>query len=200
MKKYIAAFALAVVVSLTTAAQAGVNFDASHAFQIFNDDRWEGSNRHFGFMFDLSSDLQAGFFFEEANWDWSADVGQASPNFVHTSGNLSGIRFMKAFNKYVSGGLDLGTARISVQTAGGTTATTGAAAPLNQNKPFVDILARFGYSVEGQRANTGVHADIGYRILDINDVTGAGVLGAAGERSLEDLNSLLIGLGVSIGF
>jgi hypothetical protein len=196
----IAVFALVLVASMATVARAGVTFDASHAFQIFNDDRWEGSNRHFGFMFDLSSDMQAGFFFEEANWDWSADVGQASPNFIHTSGHLNGLRLMKEFSKYVSGGLDLGTAQISVQSAGGTTATLASAAPLNQNKPFVDLLARIGYTSEGQRTTTGIHADIGYRILDINDVTTAGVLGAAGERTLEDLNSILIGLGVSIGF
>lgn len=181
-------------------AYATVRFDATQAFQFFNDARWDGSNRHFGFLFDIGENVQAGFFFEEGLWDWRADVGQPIPNFVNVNATINGLTMLKQLSKYLSAGIDIGTAQISVNAAGGTTATFGAASSLAQTKPFVDILGRVNYSVTKEKITSGVYFDLGYRFLDINDVVAGGALGAATERTLTDLNALILGIGVHIGF
>jgi len=184
-----------------SSARAGVQFDAAHAFQIFADSRWEGSNRHFGFMTDLGDTMQAGYFFEEGNWDWRADVGELVPNFVNTSVHINGLRLLRKLNNTFSAGLDIGTAQISVTAAGGTTATLAGANRINQTKPFADIFVRGEHSFQEKgRMTSGLRMDVGYRFLDINDVTAAANIGHGSEKTLDDLNALIIGLGVFIGF
>ncbi|MCB4756995.1 MAG: hypothetical protein LHV69_08245 [Elusimicrobia bacterium] len=200
MKRLIVLLMAGVFALAGRAAYAAMTFDVSHAFQVFSDDRWEGSNNHFGFGVDVGGDVTAGYFFEEANWDWRGDVGEAVPNFVNTSAHLNGLRLMKQLNSFLATGIDLGTAQIAVRAAGGTTATVANAARLSQTKPFVDLLGRVQYLRKGGGTSTGVFLDIGYRFLDLNDVAAAGFLGPAGERTLDDLNALLLGLGVQINF
>lgn len=193
MKKLFALLGVALLALGASSAKAAVTFEADHAFQVFSDSRWEGSNRHFGFNFDLGEDIEMGYFFEEALWDWRADVGQASPNTIQGSAHLNGLRAIKYFGKYLGAGIDIGTAQIQVNDAGGTTATSAAAAPLQQTKPFMDVLGRVQYPFSNGRGITsGVRFDLGYRFLDINDVTAAGAIGAVGERTLDDLNAVLL--------
>lgn len=200
MKKACVVFCMVLCVISSKMADATIRFETTQAFQFFNDARWDGSNRHFGIIYDIGDNVQAGFFFEEGLWDWRADVGQPVPNFVNVNATVHGLTMLKQLTKYLAAGIDVGTAQITVNSAGGTTATVGAAAPLSQTKPFVDILGRVNYSVTKEKITSGVYFDLGYRFMDINDMATGGVLGAAAERTLTDLNALILGIGVHIGF
>ncbi len=201
MKKLLALLCLGLLASGARAARAEVSFDASQVYQFFGDGRWNGSDRHFGFSFDVGGDVEAGFFFEEGLWNWRGDVGEPAPNFVNLGVSLQGLRVIKYFNNYLGAGIDIGNAQATIRAQGGTTAAAGATGPLSQTKPFVDLLGRGRFLMKSSGGVTsGLHLDLGYRFLDINDFAAAGVIGPAGEKTLDDLNAVLLGLGVHITF
>lgn len=183
-------------------AKAQAIFEADHAFQVFSDSRWKGTNRNLAIGFDLGADAQVSIIMQEGLWDWRGDVGAAVPNFVNVTARINGIRVMKTLSKFLAAGIGIGTAEVTIRSAGGTTATAAAAAPLAQTKPVLDILGRASYSVSSGKIDTGLHLDLGYRFLDLNDVTAAGVLAAAGsgEATLDDLNSMVLAIGLHARF
>jgi hypothetical protein len=176
-------------------AQAEVAFEAAHGFNHFNDSRWSGTNRHFGFGWDVGGDVRAGFFFEEGLWNWRGDVGAAAPgNFANTSVNINAIQVLKSFNKFLGAGLNLGTAQITVRAQNG---LAGSGVALNQTKPFVDIVGRAQFlAASGRGISSGISLDVGYRFLDLNDFNPA----IAGEATLDDLTALFISIGVNFSF
>lgn len=197
MKKLFAAltglFAAAVLVM---PAQAAFRFDIEEGYNIFNDNRIEGQSRHFGFAFDLNEDIDLGFYFENADLQLTGDVGATPPNTTKLGFDAQAVRVTKKFSKFLDAGVDLGTAKIQ---QGSTSGAFAATAAINQNKPFVGIhgTARYATDIK-DKLSADMHVSIGYRFLDLNDTAVGGA--PAGEKTVDDLNALQIGVGVGFRF
>ncbi|MCB4756994.1 MAG: hypothetical protein LHV69_08240 [Elusimicrobia bacterium] len=187
---------MALVLILSTPVLAQFKFDISEGFNFFSDSRIEGMNRHFGFGFDVSDDINVGFYYENADLQLTGDVGATPPNTTKMRVNAKAMRVLKKLTKWLDAGFDIGTAKIQQGTTSGAFAATGG---LNQNKPLVGVLANLHYGVtSGEKIATDIHLDLGYRFVDLNDIAITGA--PAGEGTVDDLNAFIIGLGLGLKF
>lgn len=197
MKKWLGIWAGLFVAmgAIAPAAQAAFRFDIEEGYNIFNDNRLEGQSRHFGFAFDLNDDIDLGFYFENADLQLTGDVGATPPNVTKLGFDAQAIRVVKKFSKFLDAGVDLGTAKLQQGASTGFAATPA----LNQNKPFVGVHGTARYSADiKDKLSADMHVSIGYRFLDLNDTAIAGA--PAGEKTLDDLNALIVGVGVGFRF
>jgi len=193
MKK-IGIFLCAVVLTFFVIGRgyAQVSLDLGSTFNSFADSRIKGQGSSFGFLFDLGADMTAGYVTESANISLASDL--LAPIYPGTV-DVSEIRVLRNLGS-IAGlntavGLGVGTTRISA----------AAAAPfvgVNTNTSVLEILTNIAYlSKEGAKVTGKISLTIGYRIIDIADVL---VPFGAGSKTLSDLNSIILGLGVALKF
>lgn len=196
MKKLPIFIALTIVSVVITTVQAAFRFNIEEGFNWFNDDRVEGQNRHFDFLYDIGDDFGVGYLVENADLQVKGTVGAIPPNTTQLDYSAQGIRVMKNLFRWLAVGIDVGSVRIQQGPTSGAFAATGG---LNQNKPFVGLNGVASYGTElSDKVSTDMHVLFGYRFLDMNDVTITGA--PAGEPTLNDLNSFVLGVGFSFRF
>jgi hypothetical protein len=200
VKKLYLLLAVALMGVFVTSAHAAVGFEIGQGFHVAGDSRLRETGRQFGFNIDVGDDFQMGYFFEEVLGEWRGDVAAATPNTVNYGASLNGLRAIKTLNRFAAVGLDIGNAQISQRSFSGTNATLGGANLFNQTKPFIDVLGRLKYEATSSKGITSALVlDLGYRFLDLNDISAAG-LGGTNEATIDDMNAFLINLGVTLRF
>ncbi|GEM_PF-4340359 len=195
MKKLgIAAAVLALAVATASAA---VSFKIGPTFNSFADTRITGMSTGFTIGFDLDK-FSLGYKVEQQNLQ-IADAANSASN-MRFSNQLQLLCFDKEIASVskdvpVSVGLEIGS--MQSQSLPGTIA---ACAALSQVAPVIGINGGIKYENAGKSVSTAFYANIGYRFIDITDVTAATAgFVATGER-VKSLDGMRMELGVAVTF
>jgi len=196
MKK-IGIFLCAVVLTFFVIGRgyAQVSLDLGSTFNSFADSRIKGQGSSFGFLFDLSGDMTAGYIMESANINLTSDRA-AAPGTAPGTMDISVIRLLRNLvsTAGLNAGVGLGVGTVSI--------VAPAAAPLAANvitnTSAIEILTNLNYlPKEVGKVSGRISLTVGYRIIDIADV--ANPFGAV-SKTLSELNSIILGLGVALKF
>lgn len=192
IKRIVVGLSLMMAVGFSVPAMAAFKIDVEQVLNQFGDSRIEGQGRHYGLAFDINEDTDLGFYYERAQYQWTGDVGAATPNTTQLNADLQAIRVTRKITNLFSAGIDIGNAKIQQGAQ-----TVGTLPGLNQNKPFAGINATIRYGKElKENVSTDMHLSLGYRFLDLNDVT----TNVTNESTIDDLNALTLALGIGFKF
>jgi hypothetical protein len=192
IKRIVTGLSLVLAMGYAVPAMAAFKVDVEQVINQFGDSRIEGQGRHYGLAFDINEDTDLGFYYERGQYQWTGDVGSATPNTTQLNADLQAIRVNRKITNLFAVGIDIGNAKIQQGAQ-----TIGSIGALNQNKPFAGINATVRYGKElKENVSTDMHLSLGYRFLDLNDVS----TGITNESTIDDLNALTLALGIGFKF
>ncbi|MEW6041603.1 MAG: hypothetical protein AB1633_08790 [Elusimicrobiota bacterium] len=178
-------------------AFAAVEFTVGPGFNVFSDTRITGLNTSFGFSFDLDK-FTAGYKTEQGNLTVTDAQASASNFRIATQVNAIEVKkeIVKPAGLPVNIGLEVGSVI--------TTALAGTVNPyaLSQVAPLLGIFGGVAYEAEGKQVSTSINANIGYRFIDLTDISVAAAPATftAGGRNFTDLNGINVTVSIGIKF